>query len=136
MGEPETPKVVLVIEDDALNMKLTRSLLSIGGYRCLEAVDAEEGLRLARQNVPDLILMDINLPGMDGLTATRIIKHDPRLLAIPVIALTSHVMLGDRQRTFEAGCDGYISKPIDTRKFLTEIDRVLKGYVSALKHDE
>jgi len=136
MGESDTHKIILVIEDDALNMKLTRSLLNIGGYRCIEAFDAEEGLRLARQIIPDLILMDINLPGMDGLTATRVIKHDPCLLAVPVIALTSHVMLGDRQRAFEAGCDGYISKPIDTRNFLTEIDRVLKGYVSTLKHNE
>jgi CheY-like chemotaxis protein len=135
MPEPEPLKIILVIEDDALNMKLTRSLLNIGGYGCLEASDAEEGLRLARQHLPDLILMDINLPGMDGLTATRIIKHDPLLLSIPVIALTSHVMLGDRQRAFEAGCEGYISKPIDTRNFLIEIDHVLKGHVSPLKHD-
>jgi len=109
---------ILVIEDNALNMKLVKSLLKIGNYTVLEAEDAETGIRLARERKPDLILMDIQLPGMDGLTATRILKEDTAVNGTPIIALTSHAMEGDEQKALNAGCAGYISKPIDTKSFL------------------
>ena len=108
---------VLVIEDNDINMKLVKTLLELADYHVLAATDAETGISLARENVPDLILMDIQLPGMNGLKATQILKQDKRLKSIPVIALTSYAMQGDEERAREAGCTGYISKPIDTRKF-------------------
>jgi len=111
-------KTVLVIEDNALNMKLVKSLLQIGKYGVLEARDAETGILLARNNHPDLILMDIQLPGMDGLNATRLIKEDNALKHIPVVALTSYAMQGDEEKAQDAGCVGYITKPIETRTFL------------------
>lgn len=114
---------ILVIEDNQLNMKLVRGLLSIGKYQVLEAIDAESGIRMAKEQKPDLILMDIQLVGMDGLTATRIIKSDPELNGIPVIALTSFAMEGDEEKALEAGCDYYIRKPIDTKDFLKAINR-------------
>ena len=111
-------KTVLVIEDNEMNMKLVRSLLQLGKYSVLEAMDAENGILQARENHPDLILMDIQLPGMDGLTATRVIKKDPAMKDITVVALTSYAMQGDEEKAKDAGCSGYISKPIDTRSFL------------------
>ena len=119
-------KTILVIEDNDLNLKLVKSLLKLGNYTTLEAADAETGIRLAREKKPDLILMDIQLPGMDGLTATKILKGDGALKRTPIIALTSHAMDGDEQKAKEAGCNGYISKPIDTRIFLQAIEDYLK----------
>ncbi|RJQ60510.1 MAG: response regulator [Desulfobacteraceae bacterium] len=117
------PKIVLVVEDNELNMKLVRTLLDFDGHRVLTATDAEKGIQLARAHHPDLILMDIQLPGMDGLTATRIIKEDPSLKDTPVVALTSFAMQGDEEKALDAGCDGYITKPIDTRDFRKSIHR-------------
>lgn len=114
-------KTILIIEDNELNMKLVRSILQLGHFQALEARDAESGLQLAREHLPDLILMDIQLPGMDGLDATRIIRKDPNLMNIPVVALTSYAMQGDEQKATSAGCTGYIAKPIDTRSFLDTI---------------
>lgn len=119
-------KKILVVEDNALNMKLVRGLLGLGPYRMLEAVDAETGLELAGRELPDLILMDIQLPGMDGLSATRKLKADDRLRHIPVVALTSYAMAGDEKKAMEVGCNGYITKPIDTRSFIGK----LKSYLS------
>jgi CheY-like chemotaxis protein len=119
-------RTVLVIEDNALNMKLVRSLLKMGKYDIIEAVDAETGIQLARERKPDLILMDIQLPGMDGLNATRIIKEDPSLKDVIILALTSYAMEGDDKKAREAGCDGYIIKPIDTKNFLKTIDKFLR----------
>ena len=119
-------KTILVIEDNELNMKLVKSLLKMGNYRILEATDAETGMKLLHENIPDLILMDIQLPGMDGLTATRIIKNDPDMKDIPVVAFTSFAMEGDEQTAFSAGCEGYITKPIDTQKFLASLAEFLK----------
>ena len=116
---------VLVIEDNEMNMKLARSLLQIGNYSVLEAVDAEIGIRLAREHHPDLILMDIQLPGMDGLAATREIKNDPAVKDISIVALTSYAMQGDEEKARDAGCAGYISKPIDTRSFLETVSQFL-----------
>ncbi len=120
-------KTVLVIEDNELNMKLVKSMLQLEHNQVLEAEDAERGIQLAREHLPDLILMDIQLPGMDGLQATRIIKNDEMLTNIPVVALTSYAMQGDEQKAIAAGCTGYIAKPIDTRCFLD----ILAGYLNA-----
>ena len=120
-------KTILVVEDNELNMKLVKSLIKIGNYRVLEAIDAESGLQLIREQQPDLVLMDIQLPGMDGLCATKIIKEDPSLKDIPVVALTSYAMQGDEEKALEAGCMGYIAKPIDTRKFLETVSQYLKN---------
>jgi CheY-like chemotaxis protein len=120
-------KVILVVEDNELNMKLVRSLLQLGHFDVLEAKDAESGIELAKKKKPDLIFMDIQLPGMDGLHATQIIRKDPVLKEIPVVALTSYAMHGDEQKAKSAGCDGYITKPIDTRNFLD----TLKAYLNA-----
>ena len=118
-------ETVLVIEDNEMNMKLARSLLQLGKYRVLEASDAENGIKLAQEHHPDLILMDIQLPGMDGLTATREIKNDPAVKDITVIALTSYAMQGDEEKAKDAGCAGYIPKPIDTRSFLETVGQFL-----------
>ncbi len=115
-----------MVEDNGLNMKLVKALLASGGYRVLEAMDAEAGIELAREKEPDLILMDIQLPGMDGLDATRVIKNDPALRDIPVLAITSHAMRGDREKALAAGCDGYISKPIETRGFIENLAKYIK----------
>lgn len=119
-------KKILVIEDNELNMKLVKGLLRIGNYTRLGAVNAESGMDLARQHRPDFILMDIQLPGMDGLSATRILKEDPSLKEIPVVALTSFAMQGDEDKAISAGCDAYITKPINTRSFLQTISRYMK----------
>ena len=118
-------KRVLVVEDNELNMKLVRSLLQIGKYQVVEAPDAETGIRLAQEHHPALILMDIQLPGMDGLSATKLIKQDGSLKEIPVVALTSYAMQGDDEKALEAGCTGYIAKPINTRTFLDTLEKYL-----------
>lgn len=111
-------KKVLIIEDNKLNLKLVVALLKLANYQVIEAGDAEKGLDLAQEHLPNLILMDIQLPGIDGLSATRLIKQDPKIKDVPVVALTSYAMEGDEQKAMEAGCDGYIPKPINTRSFL------------------
>jgi len=118
-------ETVLVIEDNEMNMKLARSLLQIGKYSVLEAIDAENGIRLAREHHPDLILMDIQLPGLDGLTATQKIKDDPAMKDITIVALTSYAMQGDEKKAMDAGCAGYIAKPIDTKSFLETLRQFL-----------
>lgn len=112
---------VLVIEDNPANMKLSAMLLERAGYTTLRAWSAQDGLALAREHVPHLVLMDIQLPGMDGLEATRILKADPLTRDIQVVALTAFAMKGEQERIREAGCDGYIAKPIDYKRFLAEI---------------
>jgi two-component system, cell cycle response regulator DivK len=112
---------VLVIEDNPANMKLVTFLLESAGRTVLAANDAETGLTLARSRRPDLILMDIQLPGMDGLEATALLKRDEATRDIPVIALTALAMKGDEERIRAAGCDGYIAKPIAYREFLTAV---------------
>jgi CheY-like chemotaxis protein len=118
-------KKVLVIEDNELNMKLVRGLLSLEDYTMLEATDAEAGIKMAMQHRPDIILMDIQLPGMDGLEATKIINADDDLKEIPIVALTSYAMQGDEEKAELAGCSGYLTKPIDTRSFLDSISRII-----------
>ena len=119
-------KTILVVEDNALNMKLVKSLLNMGKYDMIEAPDAETGITLARDKKPDLILMDIQLPGMDGLTATRIIKEDPSGKDIPIVAFTSFAMEGDEQKAIEVGCAGYITKPLNTQNFLKTVASYLR----------
>ena len=121
-----TEKTILVVEDNKLNMKLVRGLIKIGKYHMLEAMDAETGIKLIREERPDLVLMDIQLPGMDGLSATEVIKADPDLKDIPIVALTSYAMQGDKEKALAAGCTGYIAKPIDTRQFLETVSQYLK----------
>jgi two-component system, cell cycle response regulator len=122
---------ILVVEDDALNLKLVRSLLSLGGYQVLEAEDAEKGIQMALLHRPDLILMDIQLPGIDGLEATQVIKENEEIQRIPVVALTSYAMPGDEFKAQEAGCSGYITKPINTRTFMESIRGYLNHSLSA-----
>ncbi len=118
-------KTILVIEDNELNMKLVRGILSATLYEMIEAVDAETGLLMVREHRPDLILMDIQLPGMDGLSATRVIKSEKSIDDIPIIALTSYAMQGDREKAVEAGCAGYITKPFDAKRLLKIIKEFL-----------
>jgi len=116
---------ILIIEDNPANMKLASLLLRNVGHTVLYAVDAETGLTLAHAEQPDLILMDIQLPGMDGLTATALMKKDPAIAAIPVIALTAMAMKEDREKARMAGCDAYIAKPLRYQELLAAIDTLL-----------
>jgi two-component system cell cycle response regulator DivK len=116
---------ILVIEDNPANMKLALLLLRNVGHTVLCAVDAETGLTLARADQPDLILMDIQLPGMDGLAATMLLKADPATRAIPVIALTAMAMKEDQEKTKVAGCDAYIAKPLRYQELYAVIDTLL-----------
>jgi two-component system cell cycle response regulator DivK len=119
---------VLIIEDNPANMKLATFLLQAAGHSVMSATDAEAGLTLARDDQPNLILMDIQLPGMDGLEATMLLKGADATRAIPVIALTALAMKGDEERIRAAGCDGYIAKPMHYQDFLstiaTQLDRI------------
>ncbi|MES3022660.1 MAG: response regulator [Pseudomonadota bacterium] len=116
---------ILVVEDNQANMKLAVLLLENAGHSVLCALDAESALTLARAEQPDLILMDIQLPGMDGLAATALLKGDPATAAIPVIALTALAMKEDQERSQIAGCDGYIAKPLRYAQLLATIDKLL-----------
>jgi two-component system cell cycle response regulator DivK len=116
---------ILIIEDNAANMKLACLLLRNADHAVLCAVDAETGLTLARAEQPELILMDIQLPGMDGLAATTLLKRDPSTAAIPVIALTAMAMKEDQEKTKAAGCDAYIAKPLRYRELYALIDSLL-----------
>ena len=121
---------ILIIEDNAANMKLGVLLLETAGHTVITATDAEAGLTLARAERPDLILMDIQLPGMDGLEATTQLKQDEATRAIPVIALTALAMKGDEERIRAAGCDGYIAKPMRYQDFLATISAHVTGHES------
>ncbi len=115
------PARILVIEDTPVNLELVTDLLEAAGHTVLSAASAEPGISLARCEQPDLILMDISLPGMDGLTATRALKADSATRSIPVVALTAHAMRGDEQLAQEAGCLAHVTKPVDTRAFAGRI---------------
>ncbi len=121
----ETPKTILYVEDNLDNRTLVRRLLQASGYNVLEAANATEALRILEAHRPDLILMDINMPDIDGYTLTRTIKSQEHLHGVPVVALTANVMRGDKERTLQAGCDGYIEKPIDVDRFLDQIAEFL-----------
>jgi CheY-like chemotaxis protein len=118
--------VVLLVEDNEKNMKLFRDVLQATGFATLEATTAEEGLELALANRPRLVLMDVQLPGMDGVEALARLRADDRTAAIPVIAVTAQAMRGDRERFAEAGFDGYLSKPVD----VLELVELVKGHLA------
>jgi len=120
-----TGQKILIVEDNLMNLELATDLLEVAGYVIIQAGTAEEGIKLARAESPDLILMDISLPGMDGLEATGILKQDPMTKDITVIALTAHAMRGDEEKAVAAGCTGYIMKPIDTREFPKDVARFI-----------
>ena len=119
-------KRILYIEDNPDNRLLIRRVLQAEGYEILEAVDGQSGLQRAAEVQPDLILMDINLPEIDGYEVTARLKQLPGLSRIPIIAVTANVMKGDREKTLAAGCDGYIQKPIDIDLLPDQIERFLK----------
>ena len=119
-------KRILVIEDQEDNRRIVRDLLTSVGYETIEAVTGEDGVQAAATHVPDLILMDIQLPGLDGYDATRRIKSNPALQHIPIIAVTSYALSGDDVKAFEAGCNGYVSKPFSPRALLAKIREFLQ----------
>ena len=119
-----TPRV-LVVEDNPVNLELVGALLESEGYSVIPAETADVGLRLAATEPPDLVVMDIQLPGMSGYEATRRLKADPATAAIPVVALTAHAMQGEEARAREAGCDAFLTKPIDTKMFRETLRRFL-----------
>jgi CheY-like chemotaxis protein len=119
-------RVILIVEDDPKNLKLIRDLLQIRGYTTLEATDGKQGVDMARAKIPNLILMDIQMPVMDGFEAISILKADPVTKSIPIIALTAFAMQEDREKCIEAGCNDYITKPLDTRAFVTKVKEYLE----------
>jgi two-component system cell cycle response regulator DivK len=114
-------RLILIVEDNDKNMKLTRDVLQFRGFRTVEATTGEDGVTLAREHLPDLVLMDIALPGIDGVEATRQIRAEPPTAAIPIVALTASVMEADRARFGEAGFAGLIAKPIDVLAFPDQV---------------
>jgi two-component system, cell cycle response regulator DivK len=119
--------LVLIVEDNDKNLKLARDLLRYHGFETIEATNAEDGVTLARSRVPGLVLMDIQLPGMDGVSALQNLRADPATARIPVVAMTASVMKEDRERFDEAGFDGFITKPIDVKTFPDQI----RGHIRA-----
>jgi two-component system, cell cycle response regulator DivK len=120
-------RAILHVEDNSENRMLVKRLLQSGGFEVLEASDAEQAMEIIKNYIPDLILMDINMPDVDGYTLTNKIKAMPGFSKVPIVAITANVMKGDREKTMRAGCDGYIEKPIDVDSFLDTIDRFLKN---------
>ena len=118
-------ELILIIEDNEKNRKLCRDVLQVKGYKTIESETAEEGLKLAAEQAPALILMDIQLPGMDGITAMKQLKADPQTRRIPVIAITASAMTHNRQTMLAEGFDGYQTKPISLKDFLMEVQRLL-----------
>jgi len=118
-------KTILIVEDNDLNMKLFNDLLQAHGYNTLQTKDGREALKIARDNRPDLILMDIQLPEVSGLEITKMLKDDTDLKAIPVIAVTAFAMKGDEEKIRDGGCEGYIAKPISVANFLQTVAKFL-----------
>jgi two-component system cell cycle response regulator DivK len=120
-------QAILIVDDNESNLRLMEAILDAEGYPVKSAMDAEEALALLQTWQPALILMDIQLPGIDGLELTRRLKNDPRFSRIVIVALTAYAMKGDEDKALSAGCDGYVTKPIDTRSLPAMIQRYLKG---------
>ncbi|MBL8385094.1 MAG: response regulator [Burkholderiales bacterium] len=120
-------RTVLIVEDNEKNMKLLRDVLGFKGYAVLEAVDGESGVALAAERLPDLVLMDIQLPGINGVEALRRLRAAPATAAIPVIAVTASVMDQDRRQIIEAGFDGFVSKPVNLKEFMAAVEKALAG---------
>jgi len=123
-------ELILIIEDNEKNRKLVRDVLQVKGHKTIESETAEEGLKLALEKSPALILMDIQLPGMDGITALKQLRANPQTKSIPVIAITASAMSYNRQAMLAEGFDGYQSKPISVKDFLGEIERVLPSHTN------
>ncbi len=121
--------LILVVDDNPTNLKLVTDVLEWADYQVLQAMDAEQAVRAIKQSIPDLILMDIELPGMDGLTLTRKLKADDATRSICIVALTAFAMKGDQARALAAGCEAYIAKPIDTRRLPEQIAQFIKQKV-------
>jgi two-component system cell cycle response regulator DivK len=119
-------ELILIVEDNEKNLKLVRDLLQVSGYRTLESITAEDGILVAKESRPALILMDIQLPGMTGIEALKVLRADPITQKIPVIAVTASVMTQDSQNIIAAGFNGYQRKPIELKEFLDEIRRLLE----------
>lgn len=119
--------VILIVEDNEKNMKLVRDILQVKGYSTLEAITGEGGVRLAKEKKPDLVLMDIQLPGISGIEAFRQLRADPQTAAIPVVALTASVTPTDRTQINQAGFSAFLGKPIDLKDFLATVKRLLEG---------
>jgi two-component system cell cycle response regulator DivK len=122
-----TNATILYVEDNLDNRTLVRRILTAEGYTLIEAANAAQAMEILNTTQPDLILMDINMPDMDGYSLTAKIKETPRFESTPIIALTANVMRGDRERSLEAGCDGYIQKPIDIDKLSDQIEHFLRS---------
>ncbi len=120
------PKRILVIEDNETNLMIFTDILTAAGHEVLGATTAEEGLQLAKEKLPHLVLMDIQLPGIDGLEAVRCFRGDPAIRSIPIVALTAHAMAGHRERAMQTGCTGYITKPIRSREFRQQVQKFLE----------
>jgi len=118
---------ILIVEDNEKNLKLVRDVLQVKGHVTLEAMTGEDGVRLAGERKPDLVLMDIQLPGINGIEALRLLRADPATASIPVIAVTASVMQQDRKLITDAGFDGYVGKPINLKEFLEAVRRALEG---------
>ena len=118
--------LILIVEDNEKNMKLVRDVLQAKGYATIEAITGEDGVRLAAEHKPDLILMDIQLPGINGIDALRILRASPETAAIPAIAVTASVMQNDRKHITEAGFDGYLGKPLNLKEFLDTVRAMLE----------
>jgi two-component system cell cycle response regulator DivK len=118
--------LILIVEDNEKNMKLVRDVLQVKGYATLEAGTGEDGIRLAAEHTPDLILMDIQLPGISGIDALKALRADPATAAIPAIAVTASVMPQDRNQITEAGFDGYLGKPLNLKEFLEAVKAILE----------
>lgn len=123
----KTAPEILIVDDNPTNLRLAADVLECEGYTIWRAQDAEEAQRLLSSGRPDLILMDIQMPGMDGLTLTRLLKADPAFRSIPIIALTAFAMKGDEDKAMAAGCDGYITKPIETGKLPLQVAKFLSN---------
>ena len=131
MASPETKGTILYIENNRDNRLLVKRILLSEGYLLLEAKDGSEALNILKSTYPDLILMDINMPDMDGYTLTAKIKSLPGFERIPIVAVTANVMRGDKEKTLEAGCDGYIQKPLDIDQLTREIEKFIMRRTNA-----
>ena len=125
MAQPEVKSTILYVEDNPDNRMLVRRILTAENYKLLEATNAVQAFNLLETTTPDLILMDINMPDMDGYTLTTRIRSMAGLERVPILALTANVMRGDKEKTLEAGCDGYIQKPLDVDQLIREIEKFL-----------
>jgi CheY-like chemotaxis protein len=116
---------ILIAEDNAVNRELLRELLEMRGYTVVEACDGDEALRMIEQTQPDILLLDIGMPVLDGFAVVRKIRENPRLASLPVVAVTAYAMQGDRERILNSNFDGYLSKPVNSRSLAEELDRLL-----------